>query len=210
MKKTTIVISIIVGTIIGLWQLPFEKVSTLNPFAAAATAVDDAYREARDERYAQTRKQLGLDKPVVNSKKQAFAWNGKITAYTSQRRQTDSTPCTPAIHMNICREHDALHKQIPQKNFFFCAAPQHDGTDANGLEIPFGTILNVQGLGKCKVVDRLSERATPNQLDLYFGRADETRKAIDFGVKYRTISVVKWGSGGETRPDEFYAHLRKY
>jgi hypothetical protein len=176
-------------------------------------ATDNTDQTNQNKRHSRNCKGVGVEKknkPVLNSDKSAFAWNGKITAYTSQERQTDSTPCTPAIHMNICREHDVRKRQNPQKDFFFCAAPQHDGMGANGMQIPFDTILHVEGLGRCKVVDRLSERAKPNQLDLYFGRADQTHKAIEFGVKHRTVSVVKWGSREGAQPDELYVHLQKY
>ncbi|MFH1711844.1 MAG: hypothetical protein ABH846_01240 [Patescibacteria group bacterium] len=91
-----------------------------------------------------------------------------ITAYNSVAAQTDSTPCIGAAGTNVCATY--------QSGTNVCAANF----------VPKGTWLEVEGLGRCRVDDRMNAR--------YYYRVDwfmdkNVSAARQFGVQTRTVSV---------------------
>lgn len=73
-----------------------------------------------------------------------------ITAYTSMPSQTDGSPCSAARGHNICEMWD--------QGYNICAS--------NAFVI--GTILRIDHLGDCIVLDRMNNRF-PNRIDWYAG-----------------------------------------
>lgn len=93
----------------------------------------------------------------------------EVTAYTSEISQTDGSPCISANGTNIC--------EMWQDGINVCAANF----------VPFGTKLEVEGLGTCVVVDRMNRRF-PETVDWYFGY--DTKTAIQFGRKTVEVRVL--------------------
>lgn len=89
-----------------------------------------------------------------------------VYGYTSEISQTDGSPCISASGDNIC--------ELWQGGQSICAANF----------VPLGTVLIVEDLGKCLVLDRMNARF-PDAVDWYFGY--NTAKALQFGKK--TLSV---------------------
>ena len=75
-----------------------------------------------------------------------------VSGYTSTKEQTDDTPCIAARNVNICKR--------KAKGELLCAASR---------EFPFGTKLEVQGLGTCEVVDYMPADRRMSA-DWYFGQ----------------------------------------
>lgn len=92
-----------------------------------------------------------------------------ISAYTSRVEETDSDPCTSANGANICN----LYAQGTR----ICAA--------NGY--PFGTVLHVDGLGDCVVMDRMARKYGKDHVDWYFGY--DLHGALQWGRQKRLVSV---------------------
>jgi 3D (Asp-Asp-Asp) domain-containing protein len=93
-----------------------------------------------------------------------------ISGYTSSKRETDQDPCIAAHSVNICELHEH-GVQVCASNSF-----------------PHGTVIEVQGLGKCIVVDHMKHRYI-NHVDWYFGRGRDARKnAKAFGRHNRFVT----------------------
>jgi 3D (Asp-Asp-Asp) domain-containing protein len=90
-----------------------------------------------------------------------------MTGYTSRESETDGSPCISADGTNIC---------------------EYDGcvVASNGYDL--GTIIEVEGFGKCTVLDRMNRRYDENYMDMYFGY--DLENALKFGKKEVTISVL--------------------
>jgi len=91
-----------------------------------------------------------------------------VTAYNSVAWQTDSTPCIGAVGSNVCATY--------QSGTNVCAANF----------VPLGTWLEVEGLGRCRVDDRMNSK--------YYYRVDwfmdkDITAARQWGVQTRDVSV---------------------
>lgn len=96
----------------------------------------------------------------------------EITAYNvGDSYQCDDTPCISASGDNICK--------LLANNINVCAANW----------IPFGTKLEIEGLGKCIVLDRMNKR-NANKID-WAMKANEKQKAIQFGRQRRVVRIIK-------------------
>lgn len=94
----------------------------------------------------------------------------EITAYNAgDPNQTDSTPCISASGDNICNLL-AQGKKICAANF-----------------VPIGTILEIEGLGACEVLDRMASRY-PQNVD-WAMEAHQKQGAIGFGVKRLKVLI---------------------
>lgn len=75
-----------------------------------------------------------------------------VTGYTSRPEETDDTPCIAAFGNDICA--------MKAKGQNVCASNDY----------PKGTVLHVDGLGTCTVLDRMNRRYTgTGNVDWYFG-----------------------------------------
>lgn len=92
-----------------------------------------------------------------------------VSAYTSREEETDSDPCTSANGANICD----LYAQGTR----ICAA--------NGYA--FGTILHVDGLGDCVVMDRMARKYGKDHIDWYYGY--DLHSALQWGRQKRMVTV---------------------
>jgi 3D (Asp-Asp-Asp) domain-containing protein len=110
---------------------------------------------------------------VIKDKKPleiAYSRRFTMTAYNSEEAQCDSTPCITANGFNVC-EHGV-----------------EDTVAANFL--PFGTKIRVPELFGDKIFivrDRMNQRYQ-ERVDVWMLHKDN---AIDFGVKYPLIEVLK-------------------
>lgn len=111
---------------------------------------------------------LGDITPTAKAPTRALGRTYTVTAYNSVPEQTDSTPCIAANGADICK----LHAQGDQT----CAAA-----------LPFGTLLDVPGFGRCTVRDRLAPKYA-SRIDIHMGK-DITR-ARAWGKKQLTITVI--------------------
>ncbi len=94
-----------------------------------------------------------------------------LTGYTSRPEETDATPCIAASNIDICK--------LYAKNVNICASNDY----------PFGTLLRVDGMGVCVVLDRMNRRYTGNQhLDWYFGK--DLDAAMEFGTQDLLITKL--------------------
>lgn len=92
-----------------------------------------------------------------------------VTAYTSHVNQTDNSPCISADNKDICKRHANGEK--------LCASNDH----------PLGSFIHVEGLGVCKVVDRMNRRYTgTGRVDWYFGM--DLEKARKHGIKQLSVT----------------------
>lgn len=95
----------------------------------------------------------------------------KVTAYTSSRDETDDTPCTAANGDDIC----ALLKRGDRS----CAG-----------RYPFGTRLDIPGIGVCTIRDRTAARYN-DRIDVYFGGSDKKKEAKQWGAPTLTVKIIK-------------------
>lgn len=94
----------------------------------------------------------------------------RITAYNLIEAQTDGDPCISASGVNLC--------PLVEAGELICAANF----------VPFGTILRINDLGDCIVLDRMNERY-PYDVDVAMS-ADQYGNAKEFGVKWLGVGIV--------------------
>lgn len=95
-----------------------------------------------------------------------------ISAYNvGDPGQTDSSPCTAANGENICLALELGYKR--------CASNI----------VPFGTILEIEGYGRCLVTDRMNSRYT-NHVDIAMKKT-EKKEALKFGRKKLKVHILK-------------------
>lgn len=94
-----------------------------------------------------------------------------VTAYNSVPWQTDSTPCISADGSNIC--------ELLEQGDISCAS-----------HLPFGTKINIPGIGVCTVRDRLHPRFA-YRIDIYFGGAEKIQAAKQWGKRRLTVDVLE-------------------
>lgn len=94
----------------------------------------------------------------------------KVTAYNLVEGQTDKDPCIGAANINIC--------PMVEAGDMICAANF----------VPFYTVLEIEGIGRCLVLDRMNSRY-PDYVDIAMpaGRVDE---ALQFGVRDLDVGVI--------------------
>ena len=98
----------------------------------------------------------------------------EVTAYNvGVRGQTSDDPCIGATGKNLCR--------LVARGLKICAANFVDPE----------TILNIEGYGKCVVLDRMNRRFA-HRVDIAMGSA-EVDKALEFGVQRRHVKVETGG-----------------
>ena len=85
--------------------------------------------------------------------------------------QTDSSPCVSANGSNICI--------LLEQGINVCAANW----------VPFKTILEIEGLGECIVLDRMAKR-NGQKVD-WAMKLNEKSKALNFGVKTLSVKIIK-------------------
>jgi 3D (Asp-Asp-Asp) domain-containing protein len=96
----------------------------------------------------------------------------QISAYNvGDPYQTDGSPCTAANGENICLALELGYKRC-----------------ASNL-VPFGTILEIEGVGQCMVTDRMNSRFS-NHVDIAMKKT-EKKQALTFGRKKLKINIVK-------------------
>lgn len=100
-----------------------------------------------------------------------YFFTGEISAYNAgDPAQTDASPCISAAGVDVCA--------LLEAGVTPCAF--------NGVK--FWTVLNIEGVGKCIVLDRTSKKYA-GRVDLAF-KKDQRREAIIFGVKRRDITIL--------------------
>lgn len=101
-------------------------------------------------------------------------WYGKtkispVTAYTSRVQETDASPCISADGSDICKRYANGEK--------ICASNDYK----------LGSVIEVQGLGKCVVADRMNKRYTgTGRVDWYMGM--DLVSARKWGLRHVAIS----------------------
>lgn len=104
----------------------------------------------------------------------ALKWYGKtrispVTAYTSRVQETDASPCISADGSNICDRY--------AKGERICASNDYK----------LGTAIDIQGLGRCIVRDRMNKRYTgTGRVDWYMGMDLPAARA--WGVRHVAVS----------------------
>lgn len=100
------------------------------------------------------------------------AYSGKkvvVTGYTSRVEETDDSPCISADGRDICKRHAEGQR--------LCA----------GNDLPLGSKIHIEGIGECKIVDRLNARYNgTGRIDLYFGM--DLKAARQHGAKKLTVT----------------------
>lgn len=92
-----------------------------------------------------------------------------VTAYTSEPRQTDDTPCIAADNSDICVKYAEGEK--------ICATNDH----------PMHAKLHIEGYGECTVRDRMNKRYTgTGRVDIYLGM--DTPAAYEWGARRVSVS----------------------
>ena len=95
----------------------------------------------------------------------------EVTAYNvGVRGQTSGRPCLGATGENLCRLLARGHK--------ICAANFVDPE----------TILNIEGIGECVVLDRMNRRYA-HRVDIAM-RKNEVDRALEFGIQRRHVKVI--------------------
>ena len=115
-------------------------------------------------------KTIEIAEDATNERTVAYSRRYTMTAYNSEEAQCDASPCITANGFNVC-EHGI-----------------EDTVAANFL--PFGTEIRIPELFGDKILivrDRMNARYT-ERVDVWLLHKDN---AIDFGVKYPLIEVLK-------------------
>jgi len=88
----------------------------------------------------------------------------EVTAYNvGIREQTNDEPCIGAAGKNLCH--------LVARGLKICAA--------NFVDLE--TILNIEGYGKCVVLDRMNRRF-PHRVDIAMGE-EEVERTLEFGIQ---------------------------
>lgn len=96
-----------------------------------------------------------------------------VTAYTSEPRQTDSTPCISSDGTNICERY--------AKGELICAAGDRN--------VPLGSKFYVEGYGTCSVADRMNIRYNgTGRVDIYLGY--DTPAAFNWGIRQVPVARI--------------------
>ncbi len=91
-----------------------------------------------------------------------------MSGYTSRVEETDDSPCISADGTNIC---------------------EYEGCVVASNDYALGTVIEVEGFGRCTVKDRMNGRYTgTNTIDMYFGM--DLQEAINFGRQQIEIAVL--------------------
>lgn len=94
-----------------------------------------------------------------------------VTAYTSEERQTDSTPCISSDGTDICKRY--------AKGELICAAGDRN--------VPLGSKFHVEGYGVCTVADRMNIRYNgTGRVDIYLGY--DTPAAFQWGARKALVT----------------------
>lgn len=94
----------------------------------------------------------------------------KVTAYNTVKEQTDGDPCIAASNVNIC--------PLIEAGELICAANF----------VPFYTYLEIKGIGRCLVLDRMNSRFS-EYVDIAMP-ADKIDEALQFGIQDLEVGVV--------------------
>ena len=86
----------------------------------------------------------------------------EVTMYSSTPEQTDASPCIGATGQNVC--------ELWKSGINICASNA----------FPLHTIITVDKLGECLVIDRMNKRYT-NRIDWYAGYDDDCLDGVDNG-----------------------------
>ena len=109
--------------------------------------------------------------PNQNERMKSTGRKVTVTAYTSEPRQTDSTPCIAADNSDICVKYASGEK--------ICATNDH----------PLHAKLYIEGYGECTVRDRMNVRYTgTGRVDLYMGL--DTPAAKQWGARNVAVSRI--------------------
>jgi 3D (Asp-Asp-Asp) domain-containing protein len=103
--------------------------------------------------------------------RKSLSFKAVVTAYNSVPEQTDGDPCIAADGTDIC---EALRRG--------------EGTCAANC-LPFGSVLDIPGLGACVVRDRTASRYG-SRIDLYLGGRDQIKAAKTWGIKKGLIVTI--------------------
>jgi 3D (Asp-Asp-Asp) domain-containing protein len=119
---------------------------------------------------ASTSSEAGKDgQEVVAVGKRIAGIVREVTAYNvGVREQTSDTPCIGAGGHDLCRLTERI--KVCAANF-----------------VPLGTILEIEKVGECVVLDRMHRRF-PHRVDIAM-RDHETREAREFGLQRRVVQV---------------------
>ena len=155
-----ILFSVVHYFLVGSGMMNLPEFHQINNFSAddgsySSQAADNNYDEL-----SSTGQEI-LSPPQVQEKVVS------MTAYTSRKKETDSTPCISADGTNICK---------------------YDGCVVASNDYPFDTVVVIEGFGECVVKDRMSSRYTgTDNMDLYFGR--DLEGALEFGRQNLKIKI---------------------
>jgi len=94
----------------------------------------------------------------------------EVSAYTSRIQEADLSPCTPAKPMDICKEYKETKRCMVANNKY-----------------PLGTMIEIEGIGECEIVDRMNRRYK-NNIDIYMGK--DLKKALEFGRKTLKFKLI--------------------
>lgn len=104
--------------------------------------------------------------------KEGDRFKATVTAYNSVPEQTDDSPCIAADGSDICQ--------------FFARGER--ACAANCL--PFGSVLDIPGIGQCVVRDRTATRFG-SRIDVYFGGRDQIKAARQWGKKALVLTIIR-------------------
>ena len=112
--------------------------------------------------------------PEIKDKKLELSRYSYVTAYNvGVVAQTDNTPCVGASGDDLC--------ELVGQGVNVCAA--------NFVRL--GTYLEIEGIGKCIVLDRMNKRYNnvyPPRIDFAMG-PDEIPEAKQFGLRYKQFDI---------------------
>ncbi len=145
--------------------IDYSKNQEIKPLADKPEAVPVVKSQEETSNKDEKKTTESKNKPVV-----AYTKKITMTAYTSEVAQCDASPCITANGFNVCKH------------------GIEDTVAANFL--PFGTQVRIPELFGDRVFtvrDRMNKRYQ-SRVDVWMIHKDN---AIDFGVKYATIEVLK-------------------
>lgn len=96
----------------------------------------------------------------------------EVSGYTSSEAETDKDPCEGARSIDIC--------ELRARGIQACASNS----------FPITTLIEVEGLGTCMVLDRMKSQYT-NNVDWHFGQGEKAvDTANDFGRQPRKVTKI--------------------
>lgn len=109
-----------------------------------------------------------------------------VTMYNAVKSQTDLTPCITADGTNLCQTSTSTKMINTSSTFFMVSNSDSYPKVCAANDLPFGTIVDIDGLGSFTIHDRMNKRYGSKNIDCFIPSVSDAKK---FGAQTRVVTV---------------------